>query len=986
VTISRRAAAILALSAALGAVGVVADVAPTPDWRLTGSVSTALINAQTIYLGGSFTQLSTPATGQDQFLDPITAQPRTQCARSTSPANGLTGVPDGRGGLLVVVQPDDAFADVNGPFAPPPGTTIVRIGVDCLWDRGFAAPSIDPAAPGDLTIGIPVPVGGRILAANAVIGPDLFLRAQVAAFDSVSGARVGFQYYQGVAEIGFYGPGPTQAIARVIGTDEAEFHLGAVDPSTLVLTRSPTLLADEGPDPSATWLRGPTMFRARPAPENTLEAYDLATLAERSGWTKPAVPTLADLEVVGSRVFVAAPTVNGQAVPQPAALALDTGAVETAWAPPVLAKRVPDPSGTPYVATLTAIATDGQRLYVSGDFERAAGTDRDGVMAITLATAALDPWDPTPLVVQPLEFTAGGLLTTRPGSGPRVTRRFLAAVNRATGAVTAWNPNDSGIVLKHVASPVSALATDGRFLYFASATRGEVLRADLGTAVVDENWRFAVTRAGGQPGSIVAMVIHNDVIYLGGDFTSIAGLSIAPTPRRALAAVDLGGVLRSWAPALDAPEGSTLIRRILPLGPTIYLGGDFTSVNGSLRLGFAAVDGATGELVQPELFTLGGTRIHGLATDGLQIFVTGVSFGAPLVGSASIPGSVLAPYGPTGGVVPSSAAFVAARLYAGREYDPDAAGPTARTTDWGEVFADGSGLLNLPAGGGVEYYAAVPGNPPGAPTLTSSVTGNTVRLAWTADPAGGTPSNYTIYAGSLPGLYNLGAINVGTASFFTATIPNGRYYAAVVARNGFGPGPPSNEVVLQVGPPPCTVAPTAPGPLTFTTAANVVSLTWGASPTASGYVIEAGSVPGAADVGGFPVSNVTSVAVSAPRGTYYVRLRATSSCGVSPPSNEVAIVVDGGVPLPQAPTGLTATVVGRAVAIGWTPPTAGGTPAGYLLEAGYAPGAANAAVIPTTVPALGAAGVPPATYYVRVRAFNAAGAGPVSAEITLIVP
>ena len=109
-----------------------------------------------------------------------------------------------------------------------------------------------------------------------------------------------------------------------------------------------------------------------------------------------------------------------------------------------------------------------------------------------------------------------------------------------------------------------------------------MLRADIVTAVVDENWRFAVSRTGGQAGSIVAMVVHDDVIYLGGDFGSIAGLSIAATARRAVAAVGVDGVLRSWAPALDGPEGATLLRRLLPLGATVFLGGDFTSVNGAL--------------------------------------------------------------------------------------------------------------------------------------------------------------------------------------------------------------------------------------------------------------------------------------------------------------------------------------------------------------------------------------------------------------------
>ena len=210
-------------------------------------------------------------------------------------------------------------------------------------------------------------------------------------------------------------------------------------------------------------------------------------------------------------------------------------------------------------------------------------------------------------------------------------------------------------------------------------------------------------------------------------------------------------------------------------------------------------------------------------------------------------------------------------------------------------------MLHLPAAGGIEYYAALPGKPPGAPVLTSTVVGSTVRLSWTASPAGGAPTGYTLYAGSLPGLYNLGAFNVGAATSFTATIANGTYYVAIVARNGFGPGPPSNEVTVQVGPPPCTVAPTAPGPLTVTTAGAAVSLAWGASPTAAAYIIDAGSQPGLTDVGSFPVSSATSIVVAAPNGIYFVRVRAASLCGISPPSNEVTVVVDGTVPMPAGP-------------------------------------------------------------------------------------
>ena len=172
----------------------------------------------------------------------------------------------------------------------------------------------------------------------------------MASFDSLSGARTGYQFYQGIAEIGFYGPGPTQGVARVRGVNDVEYRLGAVAPDTLLLTTSSSVLADEGLG-SRTWLRGPTMFRSRAAPDNTLEAYDLATLAERLGWAAPVVPSLADLEVVGARVFLAGGTVNGVVAAQPAALALATGAIDATWQPPALAKRTPDPSGTPYVPT-----------------------------------------------------------------------------------------------------------------------------------------------------------------------------------------------------------------------------------------------------------------------------------------------------------------------------------------------------------------------------------------------------------------------------------------------------------------------------------------------------------------------------------------------------------------------------------------------------------------------------------------------------------
>ena len=75
----------------------------------------------------------------------------------------------------------------------------------------------------------------------------------------------------------------------------------------------------------------------------------------------------------------------------------------------------------------------------------------------------------------------------------------------------------------------------------------------------------------------------------------------------------------------------------------------------------------------------------------------------------------------------------------------------------------------------------------------------------------------------------------------------------------------------------------------------------------------------------------------------------------------------------------------RDVRFSWTPPATGGAPTHYLLEAGSAPGLTNIAVVPVSSPGFFVPGVPPGTYYVRVRAANGAGVGPASNEVELVV-
>jgi hypothetical protein len=184
--------------------------------------------------------------------------------------------------------------------------------------------------------------------------------------------------------------------------------------------------------------------------------------------------------------------------------------------------------------------------------------------------------------------------------------------------------------------------------------------------------------------------------------------------------------------------------------------------------------------------------------------------------------------------------------------------------------------------------------------------------------------------------------------------------------------------------------PQTPTNLVASVAGTVVTLTWNA-PAGGGapaqYVIEAGSSSGAMNLATMPTAGAaTSFSAMAPPGTYYVRVKARNAAGTSAASNEVVVIVGGGGrTVPAAPVGLTFTRTGSVVSLQWSPPTQGGAPDSYLVEAGSIPGASNLAMfdvgLTTTITATAA----PGTYFVRVRARNTGGVGPASNEAVIQV-
>ena len=188
------------------------------------------------------------------------------------------------------------------------------------------------------------------------------------------------------------------------------------------------------------------------------------------------------------------------------------------------------------------------------------------------------------------------------------------------------------------------------------------------------------------------------------------------------------------------------------------------------------------------------------------------------------------------------------------------------------------------------------------------------------------------------------------------------------------------------------VAPGAPTSLTATASGSSVTLTWtapAAGDPVQSYTIEAGSTSGASNLANFATgSTATRFSTSGvPNGTYYVRVRASNSAGVSSASNEATLVV-GPAACTAAPT--PGTLSGTASASGtvvltWT--AASGTPTSYVIEAGSASGLSNLANsdLGSTALTFTANNVGAGTYYIRVRGKNACGVGAASNELQLTV-
>lgn len=254
-----------------------------------------------------------------------------------------------------------------------------------------------------------------------------------------------------------------------------------------------------------------------------------------------------------------------------------TGRADATWHPDITS------------ITISSMALDetSNRLFVGGDFSHVGGTARNHIAAIDAlgggdGTGDVDAvWDPNPnLPVRSLLLSSdagilyiGGRFTSLGG----LTRNRIAALDKATGVPTSWDPDADDRVRSLVLSGTTLYA-GGLFANIGGQARNHIAALDTN---VDAN--NATPWDPNADAGVMSMLLDGTTIYVGGGFTQIGDAA-----RDRIAALDTT-IDTNNATGWD-PDADDVVHTILLDGTTLYVGGAFTWIGGSARNRIASLD------------------------------------------------------------------------------------------------------------------------------------------------------------------------------------------------------------------------------------------------------------------------------------------------------------------------------------------------------------------------------------------------------------
>ena len=158
-----------------------------------------------------------------------------------------------------------------------------------------------------------------------------------------------------------------------------------------------------------------------------------------------------------------------------------------------------------------------------------------------------------------------------------IERNHLAAIG-TDGTLLDWNPNADNSV-NALAIKDSTIYAGGVFSKIGESERNGL--AAIGTNGTLQNWNPNV-------GPVFALAIKDSTIYAAGVFTNVGGKE----GRHSLVAIGTDGTLQDWDPNINISLGFGAsypeIHALTVSGSTLYVGGEFDSVDDKPRSNFAS--------------------------------------------------------------------------------------------------------------------------------------------------------------------------------------------------------------------------------------------------------------------------------------------------------------------------------------------------------------------------------------------------------------
>lgn len=296
--------------------------------------------------------------------------------------------------------------------------------------------------------------------------------------------------------------------------------------------------------------------------------------------------------------------------------------------------------------TVNALFSDGTMVYAGGAFTSYAGKNTNYLAKVDDATYQIDESFSPPgitgngfdgpvmsIAADGASLFVGGIFTSYRGAFNSVAN--IAKLNRTTGVLdTTFTPagmggfdNDVWVV----ATAGTSVYVGGTFTMYrgvANSARG-LAKLDQTSGAIDTAFSPPGATSNGVGGQVYALLPVGTSLYVGGDFTTYRDTATNGNVNR-IAKVDLAtGVLdATFSPkALNGFNGA--VAALASIGTSVYAGGGFTAYKGvaNSARNLAKLDGATGEIdvTFSPVGTGNGTdsSVFALATDGTNLFIGG---------------------------------------------------------------------------------------------------------------------------------------------------------------------------------------------------------------------------------------------------------------------------------------------------------------------------------------------------------------------------